>query len=162
YLAYMTTHTVEIQGHQLLITLADAGTRTADAVLPASTETARAVAPTAPSNPSGTIITGITFEARAEHSIVSLQMAGTPPQVQVKQQQNPSRLALDIKPAHLSPTQEQVIAVSDPEGVVSHLEAVPVTDAQEEAVKVVIHLQTAASDRKSTRLNSSHVSISYA
>jgi len=145
YLAYMTTHTVEIQGQQLLITLADAGTRTADAGLPASTETARTVTPTAPSNPAGTIITGITFEARAERSIVSLQMAGTPPQVQVKQQQNPSRLALDIKPAHLSPTQEQVMAVSDPEGVVSHLEAVPVTDAQEEAVKVVIYLRTAAS-----------------
>src|SRR6266705_4752567 len=48
YLAYITTHTVEIQGHQLLIILADAGTRTADVALPASTETARTVAPTAP------------------------------------------------------------------------------------------------------------------
>jgi type IV pilus secretin PilQ/predicted competence protein len=155
YLAYMTTHTVEIQGHQLLITLADGGTRTADASPPAATETARTVAPTAPwlahgleleptSLPS-TIITGITFEALAERSIVSLQTAGTLPQVQVKQQQNPSRLALDIKPARLSPTQEQVMAVADPKGFVSHLEAVPVADAQEAAVKVVIYLRTAAS-----------------
>jgi type IV pilus assembly protein PilQ len=155
YLAYMTTHTVEIQGHQLLIALANTGTRTADMALPASTETARPVVPTAPwlargletesANQIGTIITDITVEALAERSIVSLRTAGTQPQVQVKQQQNPSRLALDIKPAHLSPTQEQTIAVSDPEGAVSHLEAVPVADAQEEAVKVVVYLRTAAS-----------------
>jgi len=119
------------------------------------TETARTGATTAPllasrpgqgpPNPPGTTITGITFEALAERSIVSLRTAGTPPQVQVKQQHNPTRLALHIKPAHLSPTQEKAMAISDPEGIVSHLEAVPVASAQEEAVKVVVYLRTAAS-----------------
>src|SRR5262249_55147470 len=62
-----------------------------------------------------------------------------------KQQQNPHRLALDIKPARLSPMQEKAMVVHDLDSIVSHLEAVPLTDAQEEAVKVVVYLRTAAS-----------------
>lgn len=96
-------------------------------------------------NPPGTMITGITFEALAERSIVSLRTAGTPPQVQVKQQHNPTRLALAIKPAYLSPTQEKAMVIHDPEGVVSHLEAVPLADVPEDTVKVVVYLRTAAS-----------------
>jgi type IV pilus secretin PilQ/predicted competence protein len=91
------------------------------------------------------MITAITFDTRADRSIVSFQTAGALPQVQVKQQQNPYRLALDIKPAQLSPTQEKALIVHDPDSIVSHLEAVPLADAQEEAVKVVVYLRTAAS-----------------
>jgi hypothetical protein len=35
--------------------------------------------------------------------------------------------------------------ISDPAGIVSHLAAAPVAGAQEEAVKVVVYLRTAAS-----------------
>ena len=76
YLAYMTTHAVEIQGRQLLITLADAGVRTAETAPRAATETARTGATTAllpasrrgqgPTHAPGTLITGITFEALAK------------------------------------------------------------------------------------------------
>jgi len=154
HLQHMTTHAVEIQGRQFLITLADSSTRTADTSSPAPPETlgqATTAMPVSarprgqgPANMPGTVITGITFEARADRSVVALQTAGTPPQVQVKQQHNPTRLALDIKPAHLSPGQEKTVAVRDPEGVVTRLEAVPGTDGQEDTVKVVVYLRTAA------------------
>ena len=156
YLQHMTTHVVEIQGRQLLITLAHTGPRSAEELSAASSETAGAAdsssAPAltnppgpGPAKPPSAMITAITFDTRAERSIVSFQTAGAPPQVQVKQQQNPHRLALDIKPAQLSPRQEKAMIVHDLDSVVSHLEAVPLTDAQEEAVKVVVYLRTAAS-----------------
>ena len=155
YLQHMTTHVVEIQGRQLLITLADAGNRRAEMPPTAATETTEAgdrVASvlTSPLGPGpaklpGAMITAITFDTRADRSVVSFQTAGALPQVQVKQQQNPHRLALDIKPAQLSPTQEKALIVHDLDSIVSHLEAVPLADAQEEAVKVVIYLRTAAS-----------------
>jgi type IV pilus secretin PilQ/predicted competence protein len=155
YLQHMTTHTVELQGRQLLITLADAGTRSAEMLPTAATETAEAgdrAAPvlTSPLGPGpaklpSAMITAITFDTRADRSLVSFQTAGALPQVQVKQQQNPYRLALDIKPAQLSPTQEKALIVHDLDSIVSHLEAVPLADAQEEAVKVVVYLRTAAS-----------------
>jgi type IV pilus assembly protein PilQ len=91
------------------------------------------------------MITAITFDTRADGSIASFQTAGALPQVQVKQQQNPHRLTLDIKPAQLSPRQEKAMIVHDLNSIVSHLEAVPPADAQEEAVKVVVYLRTAAS-----------------
>ena len=151
----MTTHVVEIQGRQLLITLADAGTRSAEMLPVTATETAAADDRAAPvlTSPLGlgpaklpsAMITAITFDTRATSSIVSFQTAGALPQVQVKQQQNPPRLALDIKPARLSPMQEKAVIVHDLDSIVSHLEAVPLADAQEEAVKVVIYLRTAAS-----------------
>ena len=155
YLQHMTTHAVELQGRQLLITLADTGTRSAEMLPTAATETAEAgdrAAPvlTSPLGPgpaklSNAMITAITFDTRADGSVVSFQTAGALPQVQVKQQQNPHRLALDIKPAQLSPTQEKALIVHDLDSIVSHLEAVPLADAQEEAVKVVVYLRTAAS-----------------
>ncbi len=155
YLQHMTTHVVELQGRQLLITLADAETRSAEMLPTAATETAEAgdrAAPvlTSPLGPgpaklSSAMITAITFDTRADRSIVSFQTTGALPQVQVKQQQNPHRLALDIKPARLSPMQEKAMIVHDLDSIVSHLEAVPLADAQEEAVKVVVYLRTAAS-----------------
>jgi type IV pilus assembly protein PilQ len=96
-----------------------------------------------PAHVPGTVITGITFEAHADRSVVALQTTGTPPQVQVKQQHNPTRLALDVKPARLSPTQEKALMVRDPKGVVTRLEAIPGTDGQEDMVKVVVYLRTA-------------------
>jgi type IV pilus secretin PilQ/predicted competence protein len=155
YLQHMTTHTVELQGRQLLITLADAGTRSAEMLPTAATETAEAgdrAAPvlTSPLGPGpaklpSAMITAITFDTRADRSLVSFQTAGALPQVQVKQQQNPHRLALDIKPAQLSPTQEKALIVHDLDSIVSHLEVIPLADAQEETVKVVVYLRTAAS-----------------
>src|SRR5262249_26707673 len=154
-LQYMTTHVVELQGRQLLITLADPGTRSAEMLRTAATETAEIadrVAPvlTSPLGPGAAklpsaMITAITFDTRAERSIVSFQTAGALPQVQVKQQQNPPRLALDIKPAQLSPTQEKALIVHDPDSIVSHLEAVPPADAQGAGVKVVVYLRTCVS-----------------
>lgn len=154
-LQYMTTHVVEIQGRQLLITLADVETRTAEAAPPLVTAPPSAEATTAPllallsgqsaPPPPGTLITGITFERRADRSLVFLQTTGTSPRVQVKQQQNPTRLTLDIKPARLSPTQGKTVPVHDPESLVTHLEALPMTDGQEETVQVVVYLRTAAS-----------------
>src|SRR5262249_42141430 len=147
-------HVVEIQGRQLLIMLTDSGTRTADTSSPVPLETgeqapaaqpslARPPGPEPASTP-GTVITGITFEARPVQSVVALQTAGPAPQVQVKQQHNPTRLVLDIQPAHLSSTQEKTMTVRDPEGVVTHLEAVPAADGQADIVKVVVYLRTAA------------------
>jgi type IV pilus assembly protein PilQ len=154
-LQHMTTHVVEIQGRQLLITLADTGTRSAEMLPAASTETAEIADRAAPilTSPLGpgaaklpsAMITAITFDTHADRSIVSFQTAGALPQVHVKQQQNPHRLALDIKPAQLSPTQEKALIVRDPDSIVSHLEAVPLADAQEEAVKVVVYLRTVVS-----------------
>ena len=155
YLQHMTTHVVEIQGRQLLITLADTGTRSAETLPAVATETAEAVdrarplltSPLrpGPAKPPGAMITGITFDTLAQRSIVSFQTTGASPQVQVKQQHNPPRLTLSIKPAHLSPTQEKAMIVHDPDSVVSHLEAAPLADAQEETVKVVVYLRTTAS-----------------
>ena len=71
------------------------------------------------------MITRITLDTLAKPLIVSLQTAGVPPQVQVKQQHNPPRLALDLKPAHLSPMQQKAMMVHEPESVVSHLEVIP-------------------------------------
>ena len=96
-----------------------------------------------PAHVPGTVITGITFAAQADRSVVELQTTGTPPQVQVKQQYNPTRLVLDVKPARLSPTQEKVLTVRDPEAVVTRLEAIPDADGQEDMVKVVVYLHTA-------------------
>jgi hypothetical protein len=155
YLQHMTTHVVEFQGRQLLITLADAGTRSAEMLPAAPPETAGIVDRPAPvlTRPLGpgsaklpsAMITAITFDTHADGSIVSFQTAGALPQVQVKQQQNPHRLTLDIKPAQLSPGQERAMIVQDLDSIVSHLEAVPPADAQEKAVKVVVYLRTAAS-----------------
>jgi type IV pilus secretin PilQ/predicted competence protein len=155
YLQHMTPHVVEIQGRQLLITLAATAPRHAEMLPAAASETGGAADRPAPmlTSPLGpgpaklpsALITAITFDTHAERSIVSFQTAGALPQVQVKQQQNPHRLALDIKPAQLSPTQEKAMINHDPGSMVSHLEAVPLADAQEEAVKVVVYLRTAAS-----------------
>ena len=149
----MTTHVIEIQGRQCLITLADSGTPMADTLSPAPLETeVQATAATpwlarspgqGPASVPGTVITGITFEAHADRSVVALQTTGTPPQVQVKQQHNPTRLALDIKPARLRPTQQKVMAVRDPESVVTRLEALPDADGQADTVRVVLYLRTA-------------------
>src|SRR5262249_37304605 len=79
-----------------------------------------------------------------DRSIVAVQTTGTAPQVQVKQQRDPARLALDIKPAHLSPTQQKAMPVHDPGGVVTRLEALPGTDGQDDIVRLVIYLRTAA------------------
>lgn len=153
-LRQMTTHVIESQGQQCLITFVDAGTRIAQTSSPAPPETAvRAPAaipwlasPPGPgsANVPGTLIRGITFDTGSERSIVAVQTAGTPPQVQVKQQRDPARLALDIKPAHLSPTQPKAMPVRDPRGVVTRLEAVPGADGQADTVRVVIYLRTAA------------------
>jgi type IV pilus assembly protein PilQ len=97
-----------------------------------------------PATMPGTVITGITFEAGADRSIVAVQTAGTAPQVQVKQQRDPARLALDIKPAYLSPTHQKAMTVHDPGGVVTRLEALPGTDGQADIVRVVIYLRTVA------------------
>ena len=155
YLQHMTPHVVEIQGRQILITLAHTGPRSAEMLPAASSETAGTAdrptpAVTSPPGPGpaklpSAMITAITFDTRTERSIVSFQTAGALPQVQVKQQQNPHRLALDIKPAQLSPRQEKAMIVHDLASIVSHLEAIPLADAQEEAVKVVVYLRTAAS-----------------
>jgi type IV pilus secretin PilQ/predicted competence protein len=154
-LQYMTTHAIEIQGPQVLVTLADTGLRKRETVLPAVTAMAGAVDTAMPVLTSplrsglaqlpGAMITRITVDTRADQSIVSLQTAGNPPQVQVKQQHNPPRLALDIKPAHLSPMQAQAMMVHEPESLVSRLEAVPRADAQDAAVQVVVYLRTATS-----------------
>jgi len=153
-LQQMTTPVIEIQGQQYLITLADSGTRMADTSSPAPTETgvqAPAATPRLgrPPGPGsvkapGTVIRGITFDAGSGRSVVAVQTSGTPPQVQVKPQRAPTRLALDIKPAHLSPTQQKVMTVRDPKGVVTRLEAIPGTDGQADTVRVVIYLRTAA------------------
>jgi type IV pilus assembly protein PilQ len=154
YLQHMTTYVVEVQGRQLLITLADTGTRSAETPAAAATvmaeasDSAASVLPgplgPGPAQLPRAMITAITFDTRANRSLVSFQTTGALPQVQVKQQ-NPLRLVLDIKPAQLSPTQEKAMIVHDPGSVVSHLEAVPLAEAQEEAVKVVVYLRTTAS-----------------
>ena len=126
----------------------------ADTVSPASRQTAvqtPAATPwladspePGPATAPGTVITSITFEAGADRSVVAVQTTGPAPQVQVKQQRDPARLALDIKPAHLSPTQQKAMTVHDPGGVVTRLEALPGTDGQDDIVRLVIYLRTAA------------------
>jgi type IV pilus secretin PilQ/predicted competence protein len=155
YLQHMPPHVVETQGRQLLITLAPTEPRSAEMLPAAASETAGAADRPAPMSTSllepgpaklpSALITAITFDTHADRSVVSFQTAGALPQVQVKQQQNPYRLALDIKPAQLSPAQEKAMIVHDLGSIVSHLEAVPLVDAQEEAVKVVVYLRAAAS-----------------
>lgn len=148
-LQQMTTHTVAVQGQRYLITLADPGLRTADMPLPVL-PTVPEPAPTAtvrlhePARAPATVITHITFEPHVDRSVVALRMAGPPPQVRVKQQSHPHRLALDIRPAQLSPTQAPSLPVRDPGGMVRHLEAVPAPDGQAETVQVVVYLHTEA------------------
>ncbi|MGE3538250.1 MAG: type IV pilus secretin PilQ [Candidatus Tectimicrobiota bacterium] len=135
YLQHMVPHTVELQGRQLLLTLADPKGALA--------ETVSQVSPTPGGTSAGTTITGIAVESQAERAVVKLQTSGVVPTVQVKQLQQPPRLALEIKPAQLSPRQEPVVNVRDPVGMVTQVEAIPVTAGQESAVKILVHLRLA-------------------
>lgn len=149
----MTTHTVELQGPHLVVTLAEVQNPIAETVsplpaersLPLSASTPTPVTyRTAAAQTTGTTIHGINVAARAERSVVSVQTTGPAPKVQVKQLQQPDRLVLNIEPARLSPTQEPLVAVREPDGLITHVEATPVATGQEGAVKVVVHLRAAA------------------
>ncbi len=144
----MTTHTVELQGRQLHITLADTGNHVVETPPPGlprvPTPAGQEDSVPASAASAGTRITGMAFETHEQRGLLSLVTTGAPPQVQVRQQSNPPRLALDIRPASLDPLQHKTLAVQDPAGVVTHVEALPVTDTPIPSVKVTVYLQTTA------------------
>ncbi len=148
HLQHMTAHTVELQGRELLVMLADTGgtgmasyAHTAEPISVAPLSALQLTGGETPGIPvSRAIITGIKVTTQAERSLVHIQTIGAAPKVQVKQLQHPERLVLEVQPARLSPEQEKLLTVHDPIGIVTYVEATPVV-GRDEAVTVTLHMR---------------------
>ena len=152
------THRVEADGQQLHITLtqepdvsAQAPERDLQLKAAAPTPAVPAAEPGVPgthavSPEAPTVVTGVEFHSLPGASEIAVQIAGTLPQMQIKQLTHPLRLTLDVAAARLSPSQDHLMAVHDPAGVVSQLQAMQgasQTDAQQ-TVHIVAYLHMPA------------------
>jgi type IV pilus assembly protein PilQ len=148
------THRVEADGQQMRITLSKtpavptqtserdlppipdapaAGAQAADVVAPPSLPGTHEASPAVP-----TMVTGVEFRSLPEASEIAVQIAGTLPQMRIKQLSHPLRLTLDVADARLSPTQDHLMAVHDPAGVVSQVQAMQ--GASQPGVEQTVHI----------------------
>ena len=149
HLRRMVPHTVEAQAQQLHITLqageeqGSADTPRTEAPQPAGVSTGPPTPPsqTVPAVTAGTMVTGVTFVSLVDTSVLALQTIGNPPQVRVKQQENPLRLVLEVADAQLAPEHEKHETITDPGGVVTALQASQVTEASRSRVQIIAHLR---------------------
>ena len=133
------THRVDMDGQRMRITLtqepdisAQVPERDGQSLPAASTPAMAAAEPSAPPRAPGThetspvvptMVTGVEFLSRPGASEIAVQIDGTLPQMRVKQLTHPLRLTLDVADAHLSPSQDHLMAVHDPAGIVSQVQA---------------------------------------
>jgi type IV pilus assembly protein PilQ len=101
--------------------------------------------PTAQANEAGTLIHGVEFLSLPGASVIEVQVAGSLPQIRVKQQTSPLRLMMDVKNARLNPNQDSLMAVHDPAGVVAQLQALQGTHEDTDTVHIVAFLKAKAS-----------------
>lgn len=128
------THRVEADGQQLHITLTkepDVSAQAPERDLPPIATAPVPAVPAAEPGVSGTrevspdaptVVTGVKFHSLPGASEIAVQIAGTLPQMRIKQLTHPLRLTLDVADARLSPSQDHLMAVHDPAGVVSQLQ----------------------------------------
>jgi type IV pilus secretin PilQ/predicted competence protein len=110
----------------------------------ADVEATSEVVPTAPADHAGTLIHGIEFLSLPGASVIEVQVAGSLPQIRVKQQTNPLRLMMDVENARLNPKQNSLMAVHDPAGVVAQLQALQSTHEDTDTVHIVAYLKAKA------------------
>lgn len=147
------SHLVTVVGKQLRIALSTNGS-TADgradsrraephrdvATLDASSEVMSA----APADDAATFIQGVEFRSLPGASVIEVQLAGALPQIRVKQQTSPLRLMMDVENARLNPHQNNLMAVHDPAGVVTQLQALQSSDKKLDTVHIVAYLNAKA------------------
>ncbi|ETW94464.1 MAG: hypothetical protein ETSY1_34720 [Candidatus Entotheonella factor] len=143
-------HQVSAQGNQLHIALstdADVDNHlakpqpaTATAEAPASPKATAAVE----ANDEATLIHGVEFRSLPGASVIEVQVAGSLPQIRVKQRTHPLRLTMDVKGARLNPNQDSLMAVHDPAGVVTQVQALQSTHEDIDTVHIVAYLQAKA------------------
>lgn len=138
-------HQVTVEGHQLRIALR------ADADADQNPEPKRAAvtseAPskaTAQAPDAATLIHGVEFRSMPGASVIEVQVAGSLPQIRVKQRTHPLRLTMDVKGARLNPNQDSLMAVHDPAGVVTQLQALQSTYENTDTVHIVAYLKAKA------------------
>ncbi len=110
---------------------------------PRSAVAERAV-PAAPARDAATLIQGVEFRSLPGASVIEVQLAGSLPQIRVKQQTQPLRLTMDVKNARLNPQQDSLMAVHDPTGVVAQLQALQSAHGDADTVHIVAYLKAKA------------------
>jgi type IV pilus assembly protein PilQ len=145
------SHLVTAVGKELRIALsADGSADQLSAQLHQEVATPEAPAkatPAAQSLDAITLIHGVEFRSLPDASVIEVQLAGSLPQIRVKQQTHPLRVTMDVKNARLNPNQNSLMAVHDPAGVVAQLQALQSNPSDEgtETVRIVAYLKAKAS-----------------
>ncbi|MCZ6874598.1 MAG: type IV pilus secretin PilQ [bacterium] len=132
YLRRGVSHHIESQGQQLRITLQGAVESP-----PAGLQQAAAIIKRAE-----TVVEDVSFVSFADRSVLAMQIAGTAPQVRVRQRQEPLRLIVDIKDASLSSEWAKAALFFDPSGIVKDLRAKQVEVGSGSNVRVEIYLRS--------------------
>lgn len=145
------SHLVTAVGKELRIALSADGS----AAQPPAKPHQEAAAPEAPAKATPaaqaldaiTLIRGVEFRSLPDASVIEVQLAGSLPQIRVKQQTRPLRVTIDVKNARLNPNQNNLMAVHDPAGVVAQLQALQSnrSDEDTETVRIVAYLKAKAS-----------------
>ncbi len=100
--------------------------------------------PVAQPGPATTLIQGVEFRSLPGASVIEVQLAGSLPQIRVKQQTQPLRLTMDVQNARLNPKQNRLMAVHGPAGVVTQLQALQNAREDAETVHIVAYLTAKA------------------
>lgn len=149
-------HAVTTDGQQLQIVLKqDQADESNVAAIPpqylktAAVPTSPAPAPVAPAATDSdasvaTLIRGVEFQSLPGASVIEVELDGSMPRMRVKQRTRPLRLTLDVEHARLNPKQNSHMAVHDPAGVVTQLQALQNTQENTENVHIVAFLKAKA------------------
>jgi type IV pilus assembly protein PilQ len=145
------SHLVTAVGKELRIALSANGSADQPPANPhqevATPEAPSKATPAAQSLNAITLIHGVEFRSLPDASVIEVQLAGSLPQIRVKQQTDPLRVTIDVKNARLNPNQNSLMAVHDPAGVVAQLQALQSNPSEEdtETVRIVAYLKAKAS-----------------
>jgi type IV pilus assembly protein PilQ len=145
------SHLVTAVGKELRIALSANGSADQPPAKPhqevATPEAPSKATPAAQSLNAITLIHGVEFRSLPDASVIEVQLAGSLPQIRVKQQTDPLRVTIDVKNARLNPNQNSLMAVHDPAGVVAQLQALQSNPSEEdtETVRIVAYLKAKAS-----------------
>ncbi len=145
------SHTVTTNGQQLRIVLmqdqaatAESPKRPPTASVPAAAPPVAAPAAQTAASPdvvAATLIRGVEFQSLLGASVIEVQLDGSLPKIRVKQHTRPLRLTMDVEHARLDPHQDSLMAVHDPAGVVTQLQALQSTQENAETVHIVAYLK---------------------
>ncbi len=145
-------HTITTNGQQLRIVLMQDGTtddkspehpKTASKPTPPVAKPA-GLAPASSEASAATLIDGVEFKSLPGASVIEVQVTGSLPKIRVKQQTRPLRLTLDVEHARLNPSQNSHMAVHDPSGVVTQLQALQNDQENAKSVHIVAYLNAKA------------------